>query len=40
MPDIILKVWGQITFEQYEKLKRNSSWLNVEAKLCLNCYFT
>lgn len=38
IPPIILKIWGQISEDKYQKLRNNSSWLNLTTKVCTNCF--
>ena len=38
MPALIIKIWGNLTEENYDKIKKNQSWLDIEARVCVNCY--
>ena len=38
IPPIILKIWGQISEDKYQKLRNNSSWLNLTTNVCTNCF--
>lgn len=38
IPPIISKIWGRISEEKYQKLKKNSSWLDLTTKVCTECY--
>ena len=38
IPPIILKIWGRLSEEKYQKLKSNSSWLYLTANVCTDCY--
>jgi len=38
IPPIIMKIWGRISEEKYQKLKNNSSWLDLTVTVCTDCY--
>lgn len=38
MPALIVKVWGNLTPENYAKIKGNRSWLDLTTKVCDSCF--
>ena len=38
VPPIIVKIWGNVSEEKFNKLKNNSSWLELTVNVCTDCY--
>ncbi|KRX07881.1 hypothetical protein PPERSA_10269 [Pseudocohnilembus persalinus] len=38
IPNIIQKVWGPMSFQKFEKLSENFTWLQQKTKVCDDCY--
>lgn len=38
MPALVVKVWGNLTAANYQKIKGNRSWLELTTKVCDECY--
>lgn len=38
VPGLLMKVWGKISYEKYQMMKKNNSWLDLTTKVCDDCY--